>query len=56
MQAIEPKITKEALKVLSVESSVASRASLGGTAPKNVTAQVRRWLKKLKSTRATRRR
>jgi argininosuccinate lyase len=49
MQAIEPKITKEALKVLSVERSVASRASLGGTAPKNVAAQAKRWLKRLKA-------
>jgi argininosuccinate lyase len=49
MQAIEPKITKEALKVLSVERSVASRTSLGGTAPKNVASQARRWLKRLKS-------
>jgi argininosuccinate lyase len=56
MQAIEPKITKEALKVLSVERSVASRASLGGTAPKNVAAQARRWLGRLKPTRAGKRR
>jgi argininosuccinate lyase len=48
MQAIEPRITKEALEVLSVERSVASRASLGGTAPKNVAAEARRWLKRLK--------
>jgi argininosuccinate lyase len=48
MQAIEPKITKDALKVLAVEHSVASRASLGGTAPKNVAAQAKRWLKRLK--------
>ncbi|HLH89904.1 MAG TPA: argininosuccinate lyase [Xanthobacteraceae bacterium] len=48
MQAIEPKITKDALKVLSVERSVASRASLGGTAPKNVAAQAKHWLKRLK--------
>ena len=33
MQAIEPRITKEALSVLSVESSVKSRTSYGGTAP-----------------------
>src|SRR5262252_3614405 len=46
MQEIEPRITKDALKVLSVERSVASRTSLGGTAPKNVTAQANRWLKK----------
>ena len=46
LQEIEPRITKDALKVLSVERSVASRTSLGGTAPKNVTAQANRWLKK----------
>ena len=34
LQEIEPRITKDALKVLSVERSVASRTSLGGTAPK----------------------
>jgi argininosuccinate lyase len=47
MQEIEPRVTKEALNVLSVERSVASRVSLGGTAPKNVAAQARRWLKRL---------
>ena len=47
MQEIEPRITKDALKVLSVERSVASRTSLGGTAPKNVAAQAKRWLKQL---------
>jgi argininosuccinate lyase len=48
MQEIEPRISKEALKVLSVERSVASRVSVGGTAPKNVAAQARRWLARLK--------
>ena len=47
MQSVEVKITAEALAVLSVESSVKSRVSYGGTAPKNVTAQARAWLKKL---------
>jgi len=47
MQAIEPKITAEALAVLSVEASVKSRTSFGGTAPKNVAAQARAWLKRL---------
>ena len=47
MQAVEPRITKDALKVLSVERSVESRSSFGGTAPKNVTAQAKRWLKRL---------
>ncbi|HEY1545795.1 MAG TPA: argininosuccinate lyase [Xanthobacteraceae bacterium] len=56
MQAIEPKITKAALKVLSVERSVASRTSLGGTAPKNVAVQARRWLARLKPGRDTKRR
>jgi argininosuccinate lyase len=47
MQEVEPRITKDALKVLSVERSVASRTSLGGTAPKNVVAQAKRWLARL---------
>ena len=51
MQAIEPKITSEALKVLSVEASVKSRTSLGGTAPKNVAAQAKVWLKRLQKER-----
>ena len=51
MQAIEPKITREALAVLSVESSVKSRTSFGGTAPKNVAAQARSWLKRLEKER-----
>jgi argininosuccinate lyase len=36
MRAIEPGITAEAMAVLSVESSVNSRTSLGGTAPARV--------------------
>jgi argininosuccinate lyase len=47
MQAIDPRITQEALDVLSVAHSVASRTSYGGTAPKNVRSQVRKWLKRL---------
>src|SRR5450432_3600000 len=47
MQAIEPKISKAALAVLSVEASVKSRVSYGGTAPKNVLAQAKAWLKRL---------
>ena len=49
MQAIEPKITAEVLSVLSVESSVASRTSFGGTAPKNVREQAETWLKRLQN-------
>src|ERR1700741_5404486 len=51
MQAIEPKITAEALKVLSVDSSVKSRTSFGGTAPKNVMAQAKAWAKRLEKQR-----
>jgi argininosuccinate lyase len=47
MRKIEPKITKDVFAVLSVERSVASRTSFGGTAPKNVRAQAQKWLKKL---------
>jgi argininosuccinate lyase len=47
MQAIEPRITIDALRVLSVERSVASRTSFGGTAPKNVRTQARKWLSRL---------
>lgn len=36
IQEIEPSISKEVYKVLSVEQSVASRVSLGGTAPSQV--------------------
>jgi argininosuccinate lyase len=47
MQAIEPRITGAVFRVLSVEKSVKSREVYGGTAPKNVRAQAKRWLKRL---------
>ena len=47
MQAVEPRITREVYKVLTVENSVASRVSFGGTAPKNVKREAKRWLKLL---------
>jgi argininosuccinate lyase len=47
MQAIEPRISAEVLSVLSAESSVNSRVSYGGTAPKNVRREANRWLKLL---------
>jgi argininosuccinate lyase len=47
MQAIEPKIGEGVFSVLSVDSSVKSRVSYGGTAPKNVRSQAKKWLKKL---------
>jgi argininosuccinate lyase len=49
MQSVEPRITRDIYKVLTVENSVASRTSFGGTAPKNVRREARRWLKLLKS-------
>jgi argininosuccinate lyase len=48
MRAVEPRISQEAFAVLGVENSVRSRTSFGGTAPKNVRAQARLWLKRLK--------
>ncbi len=45
MQAIEKRITKDVYKVLSVDDSVGSRTSYGGTAPKNVRREARRWLR-----------
>jgi argininosuccinate lyase len=47
MQAVEPKITASVLDVLSVQASVESRTSYGGTAPANVRAQAKEWLKRL---------
>ena len=47
MREIEPRITEEVFGVLSVENSVKSRVSYGGTAPKNVRNQARAWLRRL---------
>ena len=47
MQAEEPGITEDVFSVLTVDASVASRTSYGGTAPANVAAQADRWLGKL---------
>jgi argininosuccinate lyase len=47
MQAFEKRITDDVFSVLSVSKSVASRVSYGGTAPKNVRVQAKRWFKKL---------
>ncbi|MBY0530887.1 MAG: argininosuccinate lyase [Xanthobacteraceae bacterium] len=47
MQAVEKRITDDVFSVLSVSKSVASRVSYGGTAPKNVRVQAKRWFKKL---------
>ncbi len=47
MQEIEPQITGGVFDVLSVENSVASRTSEGGTAPANVLAAVKAWRERL---------
>jgi argininosuccinate lyase len=47
MRVIEPRITKDVFAVISVENSVKSRASYGGTSPKNVRREASRWLKAL---------
>ena len=49
MQGIEPRITGDVFSVLSVERSVRSRKSYGGTAPSEVRKQARRWLKRLRA-------
>jgi argininosuccinate lyase len=47
LQSVEPKITKIALAALDVAGSVKSRKSYGGTAPVNVKAAAKRWIKRL---------
>jgi len=47
MQAIEPRITADVYSVLSVENSVRSRTSYGGTAPHNVREMARLWINRL---------
>jgi len=47
MQQVEPRITEDVFSVLSVDRSVKSRVSYGGTAPRNVRTQARKWLKLL---------
>jgi argininosuccinate lyase len=47
MRASEPRITEDVFAVLSVENSVKSRVSYGGTSPRNVRREASRWLKAL---------
>ncbi len=44
MQGVEPRITKDVYSVLSVENSVKSRTSHGGTSPQNVLKMAQGWL------------
>lgn len=48
MREIEPRIHSEIFSVLSVEKSVRSRKSFGGTAPQNVARMAKRWLTRLR--------
>ncbi len=47
MQEVEPRIHEGVFSVLSVEASVASRRSFGGTAPENVAREAQKWLERL---------
>ncbi len=47
MQLIDARITQDVFSVLSVDRSVRSRTSYGGTAPANVRREAKRWLKRL---------
>jgi argininosuccinate lyase len=49
MQAVHPAITTAIYGVLSVDASVASRRSEGGTAPELVRTAARRWIERLAS-------
>ncbi|MXV44549.1 argininosuccinate lyase [Saccharibacter sp. 17.LH.SD] len=44
MKSVEPGINNSVYDVLTVEASLASRTSEGGTAPSNVKAQAEKWL------------
>ncbi len=47
MQAVEPRISNAVYSVLTIENSVKSRVSYGGTAPQNVAKMARGWMKRL---------
>ncbi|SEQ65223.1 argininosuccinate lyase [Faunimonas pinastri] len=49
MQAVHPAITSAIFDVLSVDASVTSRVSEGGTAPENVLRQARLWAERLQA-------
>jgi argininosuccinate lyase len=51
MQGIEPRISKDVYSVLSVENSVKSRRSYGGTSPQNVAKMARSWVRRLEKDR-----
>jgi len=47
MHIVEPAITKDVYDVLSLEASLKSRASFGGTAPDRVREQIAFWRERL---------
>jgi len=47
MREVDPRISQEVFSCLSVDRSVESRTSFGGTAPENVRAQASAWLERL---------
>lgn len=47
MQSVEPRIQSEVVLSLTVDNSVGSRASYGGTSPKRVREQIERWRERL---------
>lgn len=47
MRSVEPRIAEGVFSVLTVEASVASRTSYGGTAPENVRRMAAEWREKL---------
>lgn len=47
MQGVEKRISADVFSVLSVENSVRSRTSFGGTAPQNAHKMARGWIKRL---------
>ncbi len=49
MQKVEPRITDAVFGILTVEASVASRTSFGGTAPDNVKREAAAWRTRLQS-------
>ena len=48
LQSVEPGITADIQSVLTLDASVASRTSFGGTAPENVKKQILYWQEQLK--------
>jgi argininosuccinate lyase len=49
MQEVDDRINDDIFSVLSVQNSVSSRSSYGGTAPSQVRKQINRWREILKS-------